>query len=161
MQTKVLGFESYEVYPDGKVWSSLRSKFLKPYITENGYQQVALYRDKKPYFFKVHRLVATTFLPNIVSLPQINHKNGIKTDNRVGNLEWCNASTNLNHAYINGLAHGRKGTKHHGAKITESDAKAIRNLRVKGLSLKQIGQKFGITDKAVSLIALGKRWSHV
>ena len=62
-------------------------------ITKSGYIQVCL--NKKRY--KVHRLVAMAFVPNPDGLPQINHKNEIKTDNRVKNLEWCTGKYNVNY----------------------------------------------------------------
>lgn len=58
---------------------------MTPEQTEKGYLRVSL----KNRHYKVHRLVGETFIPNPSKLPQINHKNEIKTDNRVDNLEWC------------------------------------------------------------------------
>lgn len=64
---------------------------------KKGYLRVQLRKEKKVKNFSVHRLVAVAFIPNPYKLPQINHKNEIKTDNRVENLEWCNAYYNMNY----------------------------------------------------------------
>lgn len=68
-------------------------RILKQSVNVNGYSIVNL--CNKTYL--VHRLVAETFIPNIDKLPQINHKNEIKTDNRVDNLEWCDEKYNVNY----------------------------------------------------------------
>lgn len=79
----------------------IKEKILKPSITRKGYQVVGLSKEKNSRTFLVHRLVAKMFLPNPNNLPQINHKNEVKTDNRIENLEWCDASYNNNYGKHN------------------------------------------------------------
>lgn len=78
---------------------------LKQKINKCGYCEVGLTKNGKTTTFLVHRLVAQVFIPNPNNLPCVNHKNGIKSDNRISNLEWCTYPENSQHAYINNL-HG-------------------------------------------------------
>ena len=64
------------------------------------YYQVKLYKEAVYKYWFIHRLVAFHFIENVQNKPQINHKNGIKTDNRVENLEWCSISHNTKHGYM-------------------------------------------------------------
>lgn len=100
---EILGYSNYFVSKDGVVFSKKTNKHLKPRITKLGYARVALYNNNKPKDFSVHRLVAQAFIPNPENKPCINHINGIKTDNRVENLEWCTYSENTLHGYRTGL----------------------------------------------------------
>lgn len=76
-------------------------KFIKLQKTQNGYMIATLSRDGNKNRFLVHRLVAIVFIDNPLDLPFINHKNEIKTDNRVENLEWCTAKYNSNYGARN------------------------------------------------------------
>lgn len=68
-----------------------------------GYKEVALCKDGKMKTVLLHRLIALHFIENPDNLPCVNHKNGIKADNRLENLEWCTKSQNTKHAYDNNL----------------------------------------------------------
>ena len=86
----------------GRIKRASSGHIYKPSIVK-GYEVLSIGNNGKHYNTKVHRLVATAFLPNPDKLPEVNHKNGVKNDNRVTNLEWCTRSQNAKHAYANGL----------------------------------------------------------
>jgi hypothetical protein len=77
---------------------------VKGKIDNRGYVRVTLTKEGKSKEFLLHRLVAQQFIPNPDNLPQVNHINGIKADNRAANLEWVSAKENKQHAYQNDLS---------------------------------------------------------
>jgi hypothetical protein len=81
----------------------LKEKIRKPVTDNYGYIVIDLYKEGKGKLYKVHRLVGVAFIPNEEDKKFINHKNGIKNDNNVNNLEWCTHSENQIHAFKNGL----------------------------------------------------------
>lgn len=91
---KIKNTENYYIGEDGSVYRK-----LKPQKLSNGYMDISLGREKKHNL--VHRIVADTFLQKQKGKNIVNHKNGIRHDNRVENLEWCTTSENLNHSYKN------------------------------------------------------------
>lgn len=105
MISPIKGFEGYFVDELGTVYSCKKNAgYNKPTplhqrTDKDGYKEVGLYRKGKRYFRRVHRLVAETFIPNPNHLPQINHKDGNPSNNKVDNLEWCTCQDNLLHSF--------------------------------------------------------------
>lgn len=108
----VKGYEGlYRVSNLGKVKSMAKiigrryvgERLLKQRISTQGYKMVSFCKNYKIFNASVHRLIAEAFIPNPLNKPFINHKNGIKTDNRIENLEWCTQSENVSHDYKIGL----------------------------------------------------------
>lgn len=97
-----LGLSSYVLHRNGTIYSIKSRRFLKGWVKSSGYVSVALTYDNGyvDHNVPVHRLVAKVFIKNTDpdTKVQVNHKNGIKTDNRVENLEWVSPSENTQHA---------------------------------------------------------------
>lgn len=95
------------VVPRGRGTYFVKGHILKPWYNRNGYLLVTFNVNGKIARRQVHRIIASCFLPNPDSLEQVNHKNCIRDDNKVANLEWCSASYNCQYREKYGKATGR------------------------------------------------------
>ena len=154
----------YQAHPSGKIRSKERtiktknrfstyykkcpSKELVLNKTRGGYLVVSLAYDKKKTQGLVHRLIAKTFIPNPENKPCVNHKNSVKVDNRVENLEWCSHKENTQHA----IAKGRilcKGAENPMSKFTPEIYSKICELRNNGLLIREIASEVGLHEETV------------
>lgn len=144
----------YQVSNLGNVKSLANSKLKKEKIlkkgkTKMGYNIVSLSYNNICRTYTIHRLVALAFIPNPEKKPCVNHINGIKTDNRVENLEWCTTSENTKHAHDKGLIKAPKSENHFFSKLTNLQVLEIRKIG-KSLKQKEIAKLYGITQATVS-----------
>ena len=96
--TEIAEFPDYRITKEGIIYGKF-GKILHQY-KKVGYNYVFLYKNNKRYVKSVHRLVATTFIPNPKKLPEVNHKDENTTNNKAENLEWCDRLYNANYGTL-------------------------------------------------------------
>lgn len=140
-------YSKYEISNLGRIRSKSRSwicskghkitkkeKILTGTLDKDGYVKVSLVNDdNKTKRLSVHRLVAETFIPNLLNKPQVNHKDGNKQNNKTENLEWNNSKENIRHAIDKlGIKYSRYINKMHEAnkkKIIRDDGKIYMQIK--------------------------------
>ncbi len=133
---------------------------LSPRKYPNEYLFVSIVENRVSKAYMIHRLMATNFIPNPENKPCVNHKNGIKTDNRVENLEWCTKSENMIHA-VDVLKTGRHGESSPTGKYTEKQVRNLFKFHKEGYSKKEAGRKAGINPNGVYEILNRTTWKHL
>jgi hypothetical protein len=126
------------------------------------YRQVVIYPENKNY--KIHRLVAEIYIPNPNNLPEVGHKNHIKTDNRVDNLIWTTHGDNIKENYLTNNQQSIKGVDNTNSKLTDCDVIYIKKNyipRDKNYGQRALSKKFGVSQSIISLIINGIRWNHI
>ena len=142
---RIAGFSNYFVNEYGDVYSAQSNKMLKPGTYANGYRYVQIRGDDGILKNKrVHLLVAETFIPNELGLPQVHHKDEDKLNNRVSNLEWCTGSYNQQQSAYK---------KHKAVEMLDLNGKHLRTFE----SLKDAASTTGIPGSTISRVCNGQR----
>jgi hypothetical protein len=163
---KIEGFENYEISTFGNVrglpiitkfgiaTKKYPLRFIKKWNDKKGYLYVTLINNGKKKNLLIHRLVCSAFLENKHCKAQVNHKNGIKSDNNIENLEWCTAKENLKHAVDTGL-NINYGIYNYQSKLNLQDIDFIRN---SDLKQRELSLKYNISQTTISKIILRKTY---
>ena len=163
MKKYVQGYEGiYTVDTEGNVFSVKTEKAKKGTVFSNGYVYVHLSKHGKSECKRVHRIVAEAFLPNPDHLEQINHINGIKTDNRVVNLEWCDRIHNMKHAKETGLME-TSGENNPCSKLTQKQVEEIRSeyiKRSKQHGTVALAKKYNVSNVMIGKIVRNECWKQ-
>lgn len=164
----------YTIDTNGTVTSYMQTKprILKPgkvykLNKDNPHLRVTLYKNNRTQRIFVHRLVAKHFIPNPNKLPNINHKDGNKSNNHVDNLEWCTQSENMLHSYhtlknqhVRQYDDRRSGELNGSSKLTQNQVATIRALyQNRRMNQTLIAKRFNTTRVHINKIINNKLWT--
>lgn len=153
---KLNNYSNYRIFPDGRIYSEFINKFITPTFDSGRYLQVTLVNDEgERKTIKVHRLVASAFIPNLDDYREINHKDFNKENNSVSNLEWCDRSYNVNYNFLKRdyIEQIQKVTP-----LTIEQVMVIPELIDYGFSIKLISKLFHVGHITIRNIVAGKTW---
>ncbi len=156
MERREFGFDGYTVTDGGEIYGPT-GRPLKFFKTAKGYMSQSI-RGKT---VRLHRVVATAFIPNPDNLPEVNHIDGNKLNNHVSNLEWVTHKQNMEHAYKTGLARNGFGDEAPRSILTQEQVNEIRRSYIRGdkqFGQTALGRKFGVTNSCVWRIIHGDNW---
>lgn len=156
------GYEGlYKISKDGDVYSVISDILLKTHMRKDGYLAFGLYKDGKRKTCYVHRTVALAFIGKRPDGLCVNHKDGVKTNNRVDNLEYITQGENVEHAVRMGLSN-YKGENSYFSKLINSDINKIRRLLdSRKFSVLEIAKMFDVKANTIYRIKHGTTWAHI
>ena len=155
---KITVCENYSISNYGRVRNDIRNTFLSPRKLR-GYERVSLWYNNKANDHRIHRLVAQEFIQNKENKPEVNHKNGIRNDNRVVNLEWVTGEENVDHKKkVLNQGDTFKGNNNSNSTLTE---KNVIDIRISTLSRKELAEIYNVSVTQIGRIITKKLWTHI
>jgi hypothetical protein len=133
---------------------------FSPYIAHNGYLTIQLKANGRRTKYTVHRLIGRAFIEGYAPDLSINHIDGNKLNNSLGNLEWVTLARNTQHQWEIGLVNLR-GENHPSHKLKEPEVIEIRKLIKSGVSCNSIALKLGVSPAIIYKIRDRKNWAHI
>lgn len=151
---------AYMISNTGELFSLRFNKIMSPSKLPNGYLQAIIHTDDGNYHKLIHRLVAEAFIEHSPERNVVNHKNGKKDRNWVGNLEWVTNQENMDHAVATGLI-DNKGENQVNHKYTTEQIEMVCKLLESGDSNTEVAKKLAIPRHIVEHVKNGASWSHI
>jgi hypothetical protein len=144
--------------PDGSIVGTM-GRLLKASPNTHGYLTVSVPVNGVICTRTVHRMVCETFHGPCPDGMEVAHGNGAQTDNRAANLRWATKAENAADRALHGNAW--RGEKHHRAKITENDVRAIREASTAGAPRRALARQYGLSKRSIQFIVQRRNWAHV
>ena len=155
---KITVCENYSISNYGRVRNDIRNTFLSPRKLR-GYERVSLWYNNKANDHRIHRLVAQEFIQNKENKPEVNHKNGIRNDNRVVNLEWVTGEEYIDHKKkVLNQGDTFKGKNNGNSTLNE---KNVIDIRMSTLSRKELAEIYNVSATQIGRIITKKLWTHI
>lgn len=159
MYYEVPHYDFFLVTKKGKVKNKHTGNILTPYRDKDGYLRVTAKHKGDKQRCYVHRLVALAFIPNPENKSQVNHKNCIRDDNAVENLEWVTPKENVVHSSVAGNL--LKGQEHSKTYLLDSEVNLICKMLEQGYSRKYIKGSLKLTYGTLDGIIGRRTWTHI
>jgi hypothetical protein len=149
----VVGYEGfYEISNKGRVWGCRRKKIRVCNRWGSDYLKILLCKKGETELFNVHRLVAEAFIGPMQQGYCVNHKDGVKSNNNLDNLEYVTPKENTAHAHRTGLTNPPHGDRHYNTKIKDSEIDKLGEMYASGISQRKIAQMYGVCQSLISQI---------
>lgn len=152
-------YQNYIITKEGSIISKYTGKQVYVHVNKKGYNFVRLYVDGKSKTYLVHRLVAQLYIPNPDNKPEVNHKDGNKSNNNDWNLEWSTSQENVDHAVAVGLI--PLGDARPNAKFSDEEIREIRQIRNLGWTYQHIATYLDCSYQTIEKICNKQTYKHV